>query len=207
MVTNSGQHSTFVIAPATPHIIGSVNDAAASPLLAANLQQSTSPTSTSQHSIQPQTQYVHIAPVAAGTQGHLLLQNSLPGYVNLTPQLQAGVLPSSGNFSIPPTMNINITSSGNINVASTLASTGTLNIPSSGNMNQISSSNLSLLTPMTSSAGADQFISNENTMTLYSAGNVSQLLGAQPVQLVSQTTSTSIQRNSGPFEASFITSG
>lgn len=206
MVSNSSQQNTFVIAPATPHIIGSVNESSVSPLLAANLQQSP-PTNTSQQNVQPQAQYLHISPVATATQGPFLLQNSLPGFLNITPQVQASVLPSTGNFNIAPSMNISISSAGNINVVSTLASTGSLNIASSGNMNQISSNSLSLLPQMTSSAGADQFIPNDSTMTIYSTGNINQLIGAQPVQLISQTTSSNIQRNTAPYETSFITSG
>jgi len=205
MVSNGSQPSTFLIAPASPQVLGSVSDTTVTPLLATNLQQSPSPTA-SHSNLQPQAQYLHVASVAAGSQGPFLLQSGLPGYVSITPQLQTSVLPSSGNFNMAPALNISIASSGNVNVVSTLATTGTLNIPSSGNMNQISANNISLL-PQITSTGGDQFIANENTMTLYNAGNISQLLGTQQVQLLAQSTTNSMQRTSTPFETQYIANG
>ena len=202
MVSNGSQSNTFLIAPASPQVLGSVNDTTVTPLLAANLQQSPPPTA-SQSNVQPQAQYLHVASVA---QGPFLLQSGLPGYVSITPQLQTSVLPSSGNFNMAPSLNISIASSGNVNVVSTLATTGTLNIPSSGNMNQISANNISLL-PQITSTGGDQFIANENTMTLYNAGNISQLLGTQQVQLLAQSTTNSMQRTSAPIETQYIANG
>lgn len=192
MVSTNNQPNTHAIATASPNILGTMNDACVSTMLSVPPQQNPA-TNTTQQPVQPQ--YLHIAPVPTGP-GSLLLQNGLTGLVSVTPQHQ------TGNFNLASPSNLNNATSGNLNV---VVSTSTLNIPSSGNLHLISSNSLPIMPQMTSSAGADQFLSNENTMTIFNAANVNQLLNGQT--LITQQTNGNTQASATPVQVSLITSG